>query len=97
MPIFSTVTTKKISQFKPPRRSSDPFIFDISEKKTDEVIRGANVNELKDHYRYKDGFIFEPVILPLLVQPELPSRHSGIILLYKTVKSGEDQTNVNPH
>ena len=31
MPIFSTVTTKKNIQFKPPRRSSDPFIFEISE------------------------------------------------------------------
>ena len=56
MPIFSTVTTKKNTQFKQPRRSSDPFIYDKSENKTDDIVRGANVNELKDHYRYKDRF-----------------------------------------
>ena len=59
MTIFSTVTTKKNNQFKSPRRSSDPFIFEITEKKTDNIVRGANVNELKDHYRYKDGFMLE--------------------------------------
>ena len=62
MPIFSTATTKKNSKFKSSRRSSDPFIFDISKKKTDEVVRGANVNELKDHYRYKDGFNFRILV-----------------------------------
>ena len=50
---------KKNSEIKFPRRSCDPFIFDInqvSERKTDDVVRGANVNELKDHYRYKASF-----------------------------------------
>ena len=57
MTIFSK--PKKNSEIKLPRRSSDPFIFDlnqISENKTDDVVRGANVNELKDHYRYKARF-----------------------------------------
>ena len=67
MPIFSTVTTKKNTQFKQPRRSSDPFIYDKSEMKTDSIVRGANVNELKDHYRYKDGFMLEPVFLSFMV------------------------------
>ena len=67
MPIFSTVTTKKNIQFKQPRRSSDPFIYDKSEKKTGSIVRGANVNELKDHYRYKDGFMLEPVFLSFMV------------------------------
>ena len=66
MPIFSTVTTKKNTQFKQPRRSSDPFIYDKSEKKTDDIIRGANVNELKDHYRYKDSFMLEPGFLSFM-------------------------------
>ena len=70
MPIFSTVTTKKNTQFKPPRRSSDPFIFDILEKKIDDIVRGANVNELEDHYRYKDGFMLEPGFLSSMVSPE---------------------------
>ena len=54
MTIFSK--SKKNSEIKLPRRSSDPFIFDISGKRTDDYVRGANVNELKDHYRYKARF-----------------------------------------
>ena len=72
MPIFSSATTKKNIPFKPPRRLSDPFIFDISKKKTDDVIRRANVNELKDHYRYKDGFMIEVEIFRSLVQSGRP-------------------------
>lgn len=49
------MTTKKNCEVKLPRRSSDPFIFDVTERKTEDVVRGANVNELKDHYRYKWG------------------------------------------
>ena len=56
MAIFSKLTTKKNCEVKLPRRSSDPFIFDVTERKTEDVVRGANVNELKDHYRYKDCF-----------------------------------------
>ena len=69
MPIFSAVTTKKNTQFKPPRRSSDPFIFDILEKKIADIVRGANVNELKDHFRCKDGFMLEPGFLSSMVSP----------------------------
>ena len=72
MPIFSTVTTKKNTQFKQPRRSSDPFIYDKSEMKTDGIVRGANVNELKDHYRYKDRFKLEVEIFRSLVRPGRP-------------------------
>ena len=73
MPIFSSATTKKNIPFKPPRRSSDPFIFDISKKKTDDIVRGANVNELKDHYRYKDSFMIQTVILPFMALPGFSS------------------------
>ena len=87
MPIFSSATTKKNIPFKPPRRSSDPFIFDISKKKTDDIVRGANVNELKDHYRYKDGFMIEVEIFRSPVQSGRPL--SGITSLYKTNKVGK--------
>ena len=54
MTILSSLSIKKSPSVQAHRRSSDPYIFDITQKKALEIKRPANINELKDHY--KDGF-----------------------------------------